>query len=177
MSDDYVSKLQNDLMTKFNHLCLMHNEPALHVSEHFAELRNRVDLDAEKQIEVAREKGDEEAINQVNGKRMEFIRILQELEKRIGFQPKPETESNEIFASLEKTVKAFTHSSSCLLDDLEDLYVQLVREIYNEIDRVEKRIFGDQTIIYKPHQDQSELGSFIYFNDVFIRRLDINLFL
>ena len=176
MDEKYASKLQDDLRKRLNCLCWMQNEPALHVVEHFAELRNRVDYDAEKQIEMVRRKGDENAIAQVNGKRMEFIRILQELEKSICIHPKIGLESSEITASLEKRVEAFKDSSSSL-DDLEDSYVKLAREIINETDRVEKRILGDQTIIYCPHQNPSELGSLIYFDDVFLRKRDIDYFL
>ena len=39
MSEEYVSKLQEDLRKRLNRLRWMHNEPALHVAEHFAELR------------------------------------------------------------------------------------------------------------------------------------------
>ena len=173
MSEEYVSKLQEDLRKRLNRLRWMHNEPALHVAEHFAELRNQVDYDAEKQIEMLREEGKEEEIVTINGKRIEFIRILDELEKRTCRQSKPQKPASDIYASLEQRVEAFKDSSSSL-DDLEDSYLQLVQEINDETDRAEKRLFGEQTIIYWPHWHESELGSLVYFDDVFLSKLDID---
>ena len=174
--NDYVLKLQKDLRKKLDCLCWMHNEPTLHVAQHFAELRRQVDLDAERLLsEIQTMKCDTEKTpkdSDVNEKRLEFIRILEELEKRTSLQPKPQTTSSDVYASFEQRVEAFKDSSSSL-DILEDLYVLLAREIIAEYEWLERRIFGEQTVIYLPSENQDRLGSILYFGDIFLRREDI----
>ena len=174
--DDYVLKLHEDLRKRLDRLCWMHNEPALHMSEYFAELRRQVDFDAEQLIsEIQSVKYDSWEVpkdSDVNETRLEFIRILNELEKRTGHQPKPETVSSKAYLSLEQRVDAFKDSSSSL-DDLEETYVQLAQEIIDETNQLEKRILGEQTIIYWLHEDEIELGSLVYLSDVFLNRQKI----
>ena len=175
--DVYVSKLQEDLRAKLDRLCWMHDEPAWHVGEHFVELRRQVDLDAERLLgeiqpatcepEKARRDFD------VNRTRLEFIRILEEIEKRCAPQSKPQVDSSKAYASLEQRVEAFKDSSNSL-EDLEESYIQLAREIIAETDRVEKSILGEQTIIYWPLQNKSELGSLVYFGDIFLSQREIS---
>ena len=173
MGEEYASKLQEDLRKKLDSLCWMHNEPVLHVAEHFAELRNLVDCDAVEQIEMLQDKGTEEAIATVNDKWEKFICIINELEKRTGHHPKPQTPASNVYASLKQRVEAFEDSSSSL-DVLEDSYLQLAQEIIDETERVEKSIFGEQTIIYWPPKVQHQLGSLVYFGDIFFSRRDID---
>ena len=181
MSENYISKLQEDLRKKLDCLRWTHNEPALHVAEHFAELRRQIDLDAERLMSkiqtVKRETGKARKDSDVNGTRMEFIRIIEELEKKTTPLTKPKSDSNEIYASFEQRIKAAFKDSSSSLDDLEDSYDQLTREINDEIERVERRILGEQTIIYRPHQNESELGSLIYFGDIFLNAQQIDQFM
>ena len=150
MSEEYVSKLQEDLRKKLDRLSWMHNEPALFVAEHFAELRNQVDLDAEELLSeiqsVKRDTGKAPKVSDMNETRLEFIRILEELEKRTGHQTKPESPASEVYASFEQRIDAFKDFKKSL-DDLDESYIQLAREIITETDRLEQRLLGEQTII------------------------------
>ena len=180
----YVSKLQADLRTKLDRLCWTHNEPALHVAEHFAELRSQVDYDAERvlnEIQPNRnEKVDSKEMAKVDRVRVEFIRILQELEKRIGERlsnTKPRAHSIEVYVSMQQRVNAFLDDSSRSLEDLDDLYIQLAREIIAEIDRIEKSYFGEQTIIFLPSKGKNRLGSLVYFGDIFLNPRQVESFM
>ena len=181
MNKEHVLKLEKDLEKKLTRLCLMQNEPALHVAEHFAELRSRVDYEAEvaiASIHLNQDDNDETCqIGIVNQTRVEFIRFLEELEKRTAIlQTKPQTTSSEVFSYLEQKIDAFRESSDDL-DDLEDSYIKLAQEIIDETDRVEQRILGDQTIIYWPSTDKDRLGSLVYFGDLFLNRSETDHFL
>ena len=178
--DNYVQQLQEDLLKKLNHLNRMRYDPSLHVAEHFAELRRQVDLDAEKllsEIEsVKHYAGNAPKEFKVNETRLELIRILDELEKRTGLLSKPQVASSEFYASLEKKINAFKDSTRSL-DELEDSYVQLVHEIINETNELEKSIFGEQTIVYLPSKDPNRLDSLVYFGDIFLNPRQVESFM
>ena len=176
---EYVLKLRDDLKAKLDHLSWMHNEPALFVSDLFDDLRSYVDFDAEKLLgKIQQATNDSENIpneSDVTATRLEFIRILVELEKRINICPKPQTTSSEAYAYLEQRINAFK-DLTCSLDDLEDSYVQLALELVDETERVEKRLIGEETIIYWPSKDKDRrLGSLVYFGDLFLTYRDFDI--
>ena len=175
---DYVANLQKDLRKKLDHLCWIHYEPALHISEHFTALRNKVDFDAEVLLSNYSDSNNKKII-EMNERRMEFIRILFDLETRlldknaIGcFESSADT-----LHSYGQRVDAFNNSSLCSLEDMEETYMQLSREIISKTDQLEKRVFCDQTIIYWPSSDTARLGSLVYFGDMFLNHTEIDYLL
>ena len=146
-----VEKLREDLERKLESLRWANDNPLFFVLEHFFELRNNIDIEAETLINDIR---DAERIDKINETRFEFLRILKENEDATLKQFKisklsESSSSSESLEALEKRFKFFKDSLTREddVDEIEDAYVELALDLMKERDNVEKRLLGEQKMI------------------------------
>ena len=166
-----ISALAEDLEKKFKDLCLMHDLPAIYLSEYFFEQRNRIDIDAE-QLLLETDRNDSskpkrkpsEGTVRVNGLRESFIRILKKMEDDL-LEKLPASLPNtsaQVYASLGQRIDEFRKSlgNERSLREHEEAYILLADEIFYQTSQLEVQLFRNQTIAYV--NLGVELGKLVY---------------
>ena len=133
--------------------------PALCISQKLGDVVNRIDSDAERLLE--KDAGNVESTEQVNAARCEFIRIVRVFEKRLlkrletnetkKLEDSSETLYHESFEALKERVEKFQSTSVDKendINDLEDLYGQLVLELEEMTNNEESSVFDNQSMFY-----------------------------
>ena len=161
---DEKLKLANDLKKKLDHLFFVNEQPALHLSYRFDDIRNKIDIDAEQILQVMAET-ESQAVRaletRTNEVRANFIKILKEMESRLQANLAPTTSAEE-YKALEKKVEEFTSSES--FDDiyeLEDRYLELALAILEQTNKLEKQIFAGETIVYLSSKSSRNIGPLV----------------
>ena len=169
-------KMQQDLEKKLKHLSLIHDQPALHVANEFYELRNTIDVDAEELFARFRQEMPDDAHNEVfkaNKTRVEFIRILRELEQRCLTQlPETNTVSSaEAYGNFRAKIESL---KDCPTDRLKEVYLKLALKLIEKTYELEKRLLGEQTLVYVFSGDKTRLGQLIHIGEFRLRCHEID---
>ena len=183
--EDFITELKSDLTKKLNNLCSTHDQPALFVSEHFFDLRNSIDYDAERELNEpqSHEVVDEEDANElrkkeaaINSVRSEFIKFLKQMEqKAMDELPAKSKTSDEVYASIKERVEKFILTNADQDFDLnryENEYSLLCLEMFKQMCELEKRLLGNQTIFYVSSNDK--LGALCVLPNDFLNKHEIN---
>ena len=114
---DEKKRRDDDLRKRLDHLYSMQVQPSLYLARRFDELRNEVDLNAEKAMafikpSTSEDDGDEDykpmSRYQINDARLEFIRILGAVEQKIRNQLSTKSAlASEAYSHMEKRVFEF----------------------------------------------------------------------
>ena len=176
MSEQAIT-LKQDLEKKLDKLCFIQDQTTLHVTEEFYELRNKIDIDAEEVLQRLRaskhdEQSDEVVV--VNKTREEFIGILRELEKRCLDQLSEANKSNsaEQYAHFKEKIGSLKDLSE---DRIEQAHKELVLEIIEETDQLEKRLLGEETLFYVSSRHRNKLGCLVYIGEVRLKRHEVEV--
>lgn len=156
-----VAELGEDLRTKFDELCTLHDMPELFVDDLFSQLRQEIDYDAERALcspEIARDTLGATKLNSLRGRFLEFVEaikrgILENLSVRTR------SSSTEELDELRKKVYEFEMTKA----DLEDVYEQLAGEMIDRRNKAVKEILGNQSIFYIPSNNEADIGNLVHF--------------
>ena len=173
MSEEKV-RLNSDITAKINYLLFMIQKPALHIANFFYEIRNTIDYDAERLIYYYRETNQYTHFVEISERRTAFIRILESLEKLIiANLDKTLNSFKDIgFYSLRKKAANFLAQSG-EINDIEEVYVQLALDIYKATAKIEKRLIGEQTIVFIESKKMHTFGSLIHIQDAYLPENEI----
>ena len=183
--NEITSELQSDLKQKFDHLCLVHDQPTLFVSEYFFNIRNSIDYDAEKLLLDLKRRGvihmsftfedaDAEDAATINKRRKEFIEYLKPIEEKTlkNLPEKPKSSSQVKFASIKQRINQFESqrpSQNADIDEYENAYAQIAADIIDHTFQIEKSYLGNQTIFYASLLNKQEkLGTLVYLANVYL---------
>ena len=189
MSDIEISELKTDLSDKFSHLCSICRQPGLFISEHFDELRNNIDCDAEIALNILDHDQDQcAALNETRSKWIEFLNHFEQA--AISQLPRqPQRDPAVEFASIKERIEQFQpkpdHSgirnlhmaSSRYFPQLkgdEAEYAQIVMAIIDETAKIERELLADQTIFYKSSSLENKLGTLFYLPTAYVGAHEIN---
>ena len=199
MSDE-ISELKEDLLKKFDRLCLIQAQPALFVTERFDEIRYEIDFDAERIIESSRENQEsdqkssdsdssdddnDDSIAQkedlqdfINGLREGYIHVLKTREESIlEYLSNSYATEQRGFSALKQKVDDFISRSSAgsKLDELEDEYIRLALDIVNETRLLERAAFHSQTIFYLKSTMPNTFGKLVHLADEYFNSEEIEM--
>lgn len=179
---ELIFELQDDLAKKFDQLCAIHHHPALFVSEHFFDLRNAIDYDAEKTMmnilsgtraEFQSPDDQDSAAAKTNVVRNELIEFLKRLETKIMQElPAGIPNSNDPYADLKQRVDQFAALNDPALNT-EEVYVQLALDLVSLTNELEKRVFRSQSIFYVPPNKEDFFGVLVYSPRDFLTRQQV----
>ena len=184
--NEEISELQADLRDKFEALCLMHDQPALFISEYFSNNRYKIDIDAETALESLKKKEkppgkesyirpyDENTRNKlsiaINQQRTKFIDFLNQIEQKLltKLDSRPKAESSQVYADMKQQIDQFTVTpcQDAGLSDFEDQYVRIAWQIIEETLKLEKQLLDNQTSFYIPSRAEKKLGNLLHMPDV-----------
>ena len=180
MHDDR-SLLVKDLEEKWQYLFSIHDRPAFFVSEHFYEIRNGIDYDAERALQKLQEiQGKKNELNstKINNLRDKLIRVLADIEKNLLNKLLDYTaRSREAITCLKIKIDEFTSTaanSSRDINELEDAYTLLALETIDETQKLEADLLGNQTIAYIPSSVEDQIGHLVYLIGHFLNRDEIS---
>ena len=98
MSVNQEMSLPDDLETRLEDLCWIHDHSALYLSDFFFELRNQIDIDTEEHLQALNEsitKNIEMSRVHANNVRSEFIRLLKKIEDELLRKVSASTEASK----------------------------------------------------------------------------------
>ena len=187
---DEIVKLKEDLKKRLDLLVSMNERPHTHINDLFSALRNEIDCDAEKLIsgdekdsgssdESTTSDRDEKDVKSVNETRRTFMKVLDESERKL-LDKLAKWDSSVGSAKLagigQKIETMFKASSDDSVDgklnDFENYYEQLVVEIVEETNRLEKCLLDGQSFIYIESEflGSGELGCFIHLQEDYLSK-------
>lgn len=171
--DAPISALADDLELKFKDLCLIYECPELFLSEYFSELKNQIDINAEQKLQELgandlnqpeSPQASAEEVVKLNSLRNAFIRILDERrEELMNRLPVPAAiTSNRVYTALGTKIERFRKSlkEDGNIDEKNEAYISLAREIFDKSSQLEAQLFHNQTIGYV--KTKRKLGQLIY---------------
>ena len=157
--DEPMTALADDLDQKFKELCSIHDVPKLYVSEYFSELRNRIDIDTEQKLmelsDIDSTEADPESSEEaasLTELRNTFICILKNMEDDLLKQLPVDrhSTSEQVYEALSQRIDEFRESmdNNRNIKELEDTYISLANELFDQSSQLEAQNFRDQTIVY-----------------------------
>ena len=185
MSDEELLVLKNDLHKKWKGLESLINHPRLHVAEYFYSIRNEIDLATESLLGRLIQSGsDENAILKINSIRTDLLQELVQAEKLILDQLSTVVSSSDLLEakascdSIGSTIEQeFSSSSSSSINDLEDQYERLMKMIFDEANKWEKRILSKQSFVFVPVDSKSGFpGLLVHFANDFVGKSEMDCF-
>ena len=174
MTEVGISELQTDLTDKFSDLRSLCCQPGLFISEHFFDLRNSIDYDAERALSNQDEKS-----APVNPIRLEWIDFLLHIEQTLmsSLQTESRPDPNQVFPSIKQRIDQFHISTGQEMPDLKAKkveYAKIVVDIIDETIKLEKKLLGNQAIFYHPSQSELNLGALFYMPAAYLGTREMN---
>ena len=183
MGDNKVFSLCVDLENRLEDLCCIHDHSTLYVSEYFFELRNRIDIDTEEHLQtlIGNRVGTEVSRVKTNNMRSDFIRLIKVIEDNLLRKISASTavSSQSEYDTLRRKVDQFKvdflQDGAVDVNSVKYAYSFLALEILEEKNKLEKRLFCNQTIIYmEADKLDNKLGYLIYLTDDCLSKEEID---
>ena len=179
---DDKSRLFKDLAEKLNRLRWTLEQPELFIAEHFAAIRNQIDLDTEQFIQEL----DHDAFtvsardsDTANSIRTRFIEFLDKNEAKLKESSASST-TIESFSVLEKRVEEFSSTIEFTdIIEMEETYLQLALYIIDATNELERRLLDNQTFEYVPWNGQDsdiKIGNLVYLSEDYLDRNELSCF-